>query len=154
MDNKDAEIFIENVKSVKKDLKIKSNFNYERIQSLYSNLSSLSIFELYELKKNYKLLGYSTVEVDVQMQKLISYPFYFLLMTIFASIIMFNSKRLKNTSMKIAIGLFFSVLIYYINNFFYVLGNTERIPLLISVWLPLLFLCTINITMLRKINEK
>ena len=111
---KDAEIFIENVKSVKKDLKIKSNFNYERIQSLYSNLSSLSIFELYELKKNYKLLGYSTVEVDVQMQKLISYPFYFLLMTIFASIIMFIQK-LKH---KYDIGLFFPGFHCYINNFF------------------------------------
>ena len=150
----DAEIFIENVKSNEKELKIKSNFNYERIQSLYSNLSSLSIFELYELKKNYKLLGYSTIEVDVQIQKLISYPFYFLLMTIFSSIIMFNSKKLKNTSMKITLGLFFSVIIYYINNFFYVLGNTERMPLVISVWLPLFLLCMVNIIMLRKINEK
>ena len=151
---KEAEIFIENTRTKEKDLIINSNFNYERIQSLYSNLSSLSIFELHELKKNYKLLGYSTVEVDVQIQKLISYPFYFLLMTIFSSIIMFNSKKLKNTSIKISLGLFFSVIIYYINNFFYVLGNTERMPLLISIWLPLLFLCTINITMLRKINEK
>ncbi len=149
-----AEIFIEN-EAIKQDyIKIKSNFNYERIQSLYSNLSSLSIFELFELKKNYKLLGYSTVEVDVQIQKLISNPFYFLLMTIFSSIIMFSSKKIKNTSMKISIGLFSSVIIYYLNNFFYVLGNTERIPLLISVWAPLFFLFMINISMLRRINEK
>ena len=75
-----------------KNLKLVSNFNYKRIQSLYSNLSSLSIPELFELKKNYKLLGYSTVEVDVQIQKLASYPLFFLFMTIFSSIIMYNSK--------------------------------------------------------------
>ena len=150
----DAKIYINNVVTNYKETKIKSNFNYERIQSLFSNLSSLSIVELYELKSNYKDLGYSTVELDVHIQKLISYPFYFLLMTIFSAIIMFNSKNLKNTSVKIAIGLFCSVIIYYINNFFYVLGNTEKISLLASVWAPLLILSLINMLMLRNINEK
>ena len=41
------------------NLRFKTHFNYETIQSLYSNLSSLSILELYELRKNYKDLGYS-----------------------------------------------------------------------------------------------
>ena len=132
----DAKIYINNVVQDYKEIKIKSNFNYERIQSLFSNLSSLSIVELYELKTNYEELGYSTVELDVHMQKLISYPIYFLLMTVFSAIIMFNSKNLKNTSVKIAIGLFCSVIIYYINNFFYVLGNTEKISLIASVWSP------------------
>jgi len=149
-----AKIFIENSTSKKKELIIKSNFNYERIQSLFSNLSSLSIIELYELKENYKLLGYSTVEVDVQINKLISYPFYFMLMTIFSSIIMFNSKKLKSTSIKISIGLFSSVVIYYVNNFFYVLGSTERISLLMSIWIPLLILSSLNTIMMRGINEK
>ena len=149
-----ASIFINNQVTNHKILNINSNFNYKRIQSLYSNLTSLSIFELFELKKNYALLGYSTVEVEVQIQKLISYPIFFLLMTIFSSIVMFNSKNLKNTSIKISIGLFFSVVIYYINNFFYVLGNTERIPLIFSVWLPILIFTLINFTMLKNINEK
>ncbi len=150
----DAKIYINNIVTNHKELKIKSNFNYERIQGLFSNLSSLSIFELYELKSNYEELGYSTVELDVHIQKIVSYPIYFLLMTIFSALIMFNSKNLKNTSIKIAIGLFCSVIIYYINNFFYVLGNTEKISLVASVWSPLLILGLINMLMLRNINEK
>ena len=47
-----------------------SNFNSKRINSLFSNLSSLSFLELIELKKNYKLLNYSTIDIDVQIQKL------------------------------------------------------------------------------------
>lgn len=150
----DPKIFTGNIVKEQKILEIQSNFNYQRIKSLYSNLTSLSILELIELKENYSLLGYSTTEVDVQIQKLISYPVYFLLMTIFSSIIMFNSKNLKNTTFKISIGLFSSVVIYYINNFFYVLGNTERISLLIAVWIPLIILGTINLVMLNNINEK
>ena len=151
---KDAKVYNQNISSEIKNLKIKSNFNYERIQTLFSNLSSLSFLELLDLKKNNKLLGYSTVKVDVHLYKLLSYPFYFILIVIFSSIIMFNSKNYKSTSTKIAIGLFSSVLIYYINNFFYVLGNTERISIILAICFPLLMLGLINILMIRNINDK
>ena len=151
---KDAKVYNQNISSEIKNLKIKSNFNYERIQTLFSNLSSLSFLELLDLKKNNKLLGYSTVKVDVHLFKLLSYPFYFILIVIFSSVIMFNSKNYKSTSTKIAIGLFSSVLIYYINNFFYVLGNTERISIILAICLPLLMLGLINILMIRNINDK
>ena len=75
-------------------------------------------------------------------------------MTIFSSIIMFNSKNLKNTTFKISLGLFCSVFIYYINNFFYVLGNTEKIHLVAAVWFPLAILSLINVLMINNINEK
>ena len=150
----DAKVFINNVIVNEDFLEIESNFNYEKIQGLFSIISSLSILELFELKKNYELLGYSTVEVNVHIQKLISYPIYFLLMTIFACIIMFNTKNLENKTFKISIGLFSSVIIYYINNFFYVLGNTERIPILIAVWMPLVVLGLTVLLMTNRINEK
>ena len=67
---------------------------------------------------------------------------------------MFNSKNFKSTTLKISIGLFCSVIIYYVNNFFYVLGNTERISFFIAVWLPLIILSIVNTFMLKKINEK
>ena len=150
----DARLFVQNTSTQVYNLKFNSNFNYKRIQSLFSNLSSLSILELFELKKNYKLLGYSTVEVDIHIQKLGSYPFYFLLMTILSSIIMYNSRNFKNPSLKISLGLFFSVVIYYINNFFYVLGSTEKITLIVAIWVPLILLSLTNVLMLKNINEK
>ena len=67
---------------------------------------------------------------------------------------MLNTKRLEGTTIKISIGLFFSVIIYYISNFFNVMGNTEKIPLVLAIWTPLLLLSLINISMLLKINEK
>ena len=135
-------------------IKLKTNFDYKRIQSLYSNLSSLNIFLLYELRENYKKLNYSLTEVDLQILKLISYPIYLLLMTIFASLIMLKIKKFDSTTIKIAIGLFFSVIIYYISNFFFIMGSTERLPLLISISIPLIFLAFINLIMFKKINEK
>ena len=43
---------------------------------LFSNLSSLNFLELIELRKNYKKLNYSITDIDLQIQKIISYPLY------------------------------------------------------------------------------
>ena len=150
----DAKIFEKNKSNIKNFLKLKTHFNYETIQSLYSNLSSLSIFELYELRQNYKDLDYSVTEVNLQMLKLSSYPLYFFLMTIFSSLLMLRLKYVYNTTLKISFGLFLTVIIYYLNNFFTTLGGTERIPLTIAVFFPLLVLAIINSVMLDRINEK
>ncbi len=148
------EIFIQNINQKKDQIEIFSNFDYERIQSLFSNLSSLSFLGLIELKKNYDLLNYSTIDVNIQIQKIISYPIYLVLMTIFSSLIMLNSKKFKSNTLKISIGLFLCVIIYYLNNLFNVLGATEKIHFILSAWLPLLFLTLIILLMTYKINEK
>ena len=139
---------------VNKKLIFKTNFNYEKVQSLFSNLSSLSLIELLNLRKNYKSLNYSTIEIDLHLLKLLSYPIYLVLMTVFSSVIMLKTKWIENTTFKISLGLFFSVVIYYINNFANILGKVEKIPLSFSVFVPIIVLTLINILMINKINEK
>ena len=135
-------------------IKFKSNFDQKRIEGLFSNLSSLSLIKLIDLRKNYKLLNYSTVDVDMQIYKIITYPLILVIMTILSSIIMLNTKKSNSKVIKIIIGLFFSVIIYYINNFFNVMGSTEKLPLIVSIWTPIIFLSLINLIMLVNINEK
>ncbi len=150
----DARLYYQNDYEKEKYLEIKTNFNLERIKTLYSNLSALNLFELYELRKNYSKLNYSIIDIDLHLLKLASNPIYLLLIAVFSSLIMFKIKQVKSTTFKISVGLFFSVIIYYLNNFSFVLGGTERIPLELSVFMPLIILSIINILMLYKINEK
>ena len=150
----DAKIYRENDYINEKLLNLKTNFDLKRIQTLYSNLSALDFIELYELRQNYKKLNSSTTDVDMHLLKLITYPLFLLLMALFSSVIMLNIKNVKGITFKIVIGLFFSVLIYYLNNFSYVLGSTERISTSLSISLPLIILLSINFLMLYKINEK
>ena len=67
---------------------------------------------------------------------------------------MYNTKTFKSNTLKISIGLFLSVLIYYINNFFFVMGKTEKISIEMSIWVPLFFLLLTNTIIAYKINEK
>ena len=150
----DATIFKDNISQKSDLIKFKSNFNQKRIESLFSNLSSLSLLKLIDLRQNYKSLNYSTVDVDMQIYKVATYPLLLVIMTILSSIIMLNTKKSSSKVLKIIIGLFFSVVIYYINNFFNVMGSTEKLPLMISIWTPIIFLSLVNLITLVNINEK
>ena len=151
---KNSNVSQDNISKKEKEIVFKSNFNMKKINTLFSNLGSLSFFELLQLRKNYKSLNYSLTEIDSHFNKLFSYPIYLTLITILASIIMFNISYQKNSLFRIILGIFLSVIIYYINNFFSVLGTSEKIPLFLSIWLPLIILLIINITFILRLNEK
>ena len=75
-------------------------------------------------------------------------------MALFSALIMLKIKQINSSTFKISLGLFFSVIIYYLNNFFYVMGSTERLSLMISILMPLLLLALVISFMSIKINEK
>ena len=133
---------------------LESNFDLKKINSLFSNLSSLTIFELITLRKSYKTLNYSVVDIDSHLYKITSYPIYLSLITIFSAIIMFNIGYQKNSFFKIILGIFLSVIIYYINYFLNILGTNEKIPLILSIFMPLIILSIINFISIIKLNVK
>ena len=150
----DATIFEDNISRKVDLIKFVSNFDQKRMESLFSNLSSLSLLELINLRNNYKSLNYSTTDVEIQIYKVLTYPLLLVLMTVLSSIIMFNTKRTSSKIIRIIIGLFLSIVIYYLNNLFNVMGVTEKIPMIISIWTPIIALSLINLTMIVNINEK
>ena len=150
----DVLILKDNMASNLSEMDFKSNFDLQKINGLFSNLSSLTMIELFELKKSYKNLNYSLIDIYAHLYKIVSYPLYLTLITIFSSIIMFSIGYQKNTFYKITLGIFLSVIIYYINYFLNILGTNEKIPLILSIFTPLAMLTIINFTSIIKINEK
>ena len=136
------------------ELTLKSNFNLKKINSLFSNLASLTLIDLINLRKSYMSLNYSVIDIDSHLIKIISYPIYLTLITIFSAVIMFSIGYQKNSFFKITIGILLSVVIYYINYFLNILGANEKIPLFLSIFLPLIILSIINFISIIKLNEK
>ncbi len=131
-----------------------ANFDKEKISSLFSNLSSLNILDLNELKKDYKTLGYSTILLNAHQLKLYSYPIYLSIMVCLSSILMFNVKFNKSKIFNFILGILISVTIYYVNFFFKLLTESEKIPITVSVWAPQIILLLIACIGLVKVNEK
>ena len=133
---------------------IETNFNMERILSIFDNLSSLSLLELQELEKDYELLGYSINVINGHKHRIYSYPIYITLMVIIGSIFMLNTKHNKSKIFHILLGIIISVIVYYINYFFKVVIETQDIPYIFSIWGPQLILSMIISINLIRLNEK
>jgi lipopolysaccharide export system permease protein len=137
-----------------KKMNITTHFNSSKVRGMFRNLSSLNILELIKLSKDYKSLGYSTSEINSHLNKLYSFPFFVSIMSLFASIIMFNIKKSKPVIFHILLGVFLSVIIYYFYFLFGLLGENGKIPILVSTWLPLLVFSLLITIGLVRINEK
>ena len=144
----------ENATEKLEQLNFRSNFDIEKINNLFSNLSSMSLMQLNKLKKDYFDLGYSTVGIEVYENKIYSTPIYLAIMTLLSGIIMFNSKYKKSKLFNIILGISLSVIIYYVNYFSGILGENGRIPIILSVWLPLIILMLISLIGMVRLNEK
>ncbi len=136
-----------------KDYQYFSSFDGEIISNLYSNLNSLNIVQLIELRNNYQSIGYSATDVKIHLNKIYSTPVYLTLTAIIGSLIMLKLTFIKSRFFMIVIGVLVSVVFYYINYFSILFGKNETLPTEASVWLPqiLIFLiCSIGLT---RINE-
>lgn len=141
----------------KKDIKpiiLQTNFDKEKINSLFSNISTLNLLELLNLKKDYEKLGYSSNEIKIHLMNILSTPIMYTFLTILSAIIMFNISKKRSLFFHIIFGVLMSVIIYYINFIFNSLGNNGKITPLISIFMPFLCISIIIGAGLIKINEK
>ena len=151
----DPVITIDNIPQENVDyIVMKTNFNEEKINNLFSNISTLDVIKLFDLKKDFDKLGYSTREILVHLLKLFTTPLLYGILTVLSAIIMMNFSRDKSLLFHIIIGILMSVLIYYMNFIFSSLGNNGKIPIILSIFFPMVIMSFVSIIGLININEK
>ena len=149
-----AIIIENNIRIIKDNFLFQSNFNSEKINTLFSNLTSLTIWELFNLRDEYASVGYSVKEINLHLQKIYSFPVYLTILTIFASVLMLNVPFNKPKFFYLIMGIFASVLIFYINHFSSLLGENNKLPITLSVWLPHVIVSILTGIGMVRINEK
>ena len=141
-------------KDKKSEIKITSMYDLDKITSLFSNSDTISFIDLVLNYQNLLNNGYSKQFLDRSYHTMLSLPFFLFLMTSLAAILtMYTNKKSENLKF-IIIGLIMSVLIYYFKDLSIALGKTDRIPLILSVWAPILALSFFTFVGVLQINEK
>ncbi len=133
---------------------LKTNFNYEKINNIFSNVSTLDFASLYRLKKDFEKLGYSTIEIIIHLSKLFTTPIIYGILSIISSIIMLTASKKISIFYFISAGFLVSVFIYYMMFFFSSLANNGAIPVVMSFVFPIIILSIISIMGLISIHEK
>ncbi len=131
-----------------------SIYDYEKINSLFKNFDTMSFLELII---NYNSLikeGYNKISLNQKLHSLLSFPFFLLLMTGIAAILTMNTLKKSDNLRFIVLGLVISVLVFYFKDLSLALGQTDRIPLILAVWAPIIALSLFTFIGILQINEK
>tara|TARA_B100000767_G_scaffold274913_2_gene309538 strand:- start:3295 stop:4383 length:1089 start_codon:yes stop_codon:yes gene_type:complete len=133
---------------------INSIYNYEKITTLFKNFDTMSFLDLVTDYNSLLDSGYNKTFLKQSLHTLLSYPFFLLMMTAIASILTMNTLKKSDNLKFIVIGLLISVLVFYLKDLSLALGQTERIPLILAVWAPVIALSLFTFVGVLQINEK
>ena len=98
--------------------------------------------------------GYNKMFLEQSFHSLMTLPFYLFVMTAIASILTLHTMKSSENFKFIIIGLVFRVLVYYFKDLSLALGKTDRIPLILSIWTPVITLSFLTMIGIIQINEK
>ena len=76
------------------------------------------------------------------------------MMTAIASILTMDTLKRSDNIRFIILGLIISVLVFYFKDLSLALGQTDRIPLILAVWAPVIALSLFTFIGVLQINEK
>ena len=135
-------------------LEFESTFNKDKLNSIYSNLDTISFYNLITNMDKLISKGYNPKLLKEKKHFYLSLPFFLVLMVCLAGIFSLNSNERKQNTYYLLLSIIVCVLIFYFKNFSTALGTTERIPLLVSVWSPVIILSLFCLVGVMQINEK
>ena len=117
-----------------------SMYDIQKIKSLYSNLDTISFWNLKNEIRLLEARGYSTREMEAKFQRSFAFPFFLLSMVLLSGVFTLGMTFKENNWSYVFIAIITSVLIFYFNDFSAALGKTEKLPILISVWMPIVII--------------
>ena len=131
-----------------------STFSEEKLNSIYSNLDTISFYNLITNMDELVKKGYNRKLLLEKKHFYLSLPFFLVLMVCLAGIFSLGSNDRKQNTYYILLSIVVCVIIFYFKNFSTALGTTERIPMLVSVWSPIIILSLFCSVGVMQINEK
>ena len=136
------------------NFEIFSNYDYEKINSLFKNFDTMSFIDIVINYKDLLDSGYNKTFLNQSLHTMLSIPFFLLLMTGLASVFTMNNLQKSDNVKLIVLGLITSVLTFYFKDLSLALGQTDRIPLILAVWAPVIALSFFTFIGVLQINEK
>ena len=134
--NEDGKILSENIENVSYN----SIYDLNKIESLYSNLDTVSFWNIGNEIKLLEERGYSTKQMETKLQRSLAFPFFLLAMVLLSGVFTLGLKIRENNLAYIIITIITCVLVYFFNDFSAALGRTDKLAVEVAVWMPIVII--------------
>ena len=139
-----------------KNLKIffhESNINLEQLKKIFTNSSIFSIWSVNEQLKNIRERGYYGQELIISYNKLLSLPFLLFSMICISSLFTLNIRARLNNFIYIFFGIITGITIHFLSDLSIAMGKSGQLPLVFSIWVPIIIIMIFSIYSLIINNE-
>jgi lipopolysaccharide export system permease protein len=131
-----------------------SNVNISELKNVYKNTETTSLLDINKEMLILEDKGYSTVDLRIRYQKLISFPIYLLAMSILSGLMIINLGKTSNYLKYGSYGVIISIIIYFLNDLSITIAKSGIISVDFSVWIPIFLIILINLVGITQVNAK
>ena len=129
-------------------------YDLKKIKSVYTNLDTISFWNIENQIKLIEERGYSTKEMESKLHRSLAYPFFLLSMILLSGVFTLGTNSKENNLSYVFIAIVSSVVIYFFNDLSLVLGKTEKLPVEVSAWMPILIIFIFSAVGVSHANQK
>ena len=137
-----------------KEIEFITTIDMNELKNLFTNVNTVSFLEIFNNIKILNNRGYSGDELKIKFHKYLSLPLYLLAMIILSTLFTLNINKNYNNFIYIFLGIIMGIIIYFLNDLSIAIGLSNKIPLELSVWIPIFLIIVISLLNLLKSNEK
>ena len=131
-----------------------SNININELKNVYKNTDTTSLLNINKEMLILEDKGYSTIDLRIRYQKLISFPIYLLAMSILSGLMIINLGKTSNYLKYGSYGVIISIIIYFLNDLSITIAKSGIISVDFSVWIPIFLIILINLVGITQVNAK
>jgi lipopolysaccharide export system permease protein len=131
-----------------------SNININELKNIYKNTETTSLLDINKEILILEDKGYSTIDLRIRYQKLISLPIYLLAMSILSGLMIINLGKTSNYLKYGSYGVLISIIIYFLNDLSITIAKSGIISVDFSVWIPIFLIILINLVGITQVNAK
>ena len=131
-----------------------SNVNINELKNVYKNTDTTSLLDISKEMSILDDKGYSTTDLRIRYQKLISFPIYLLAMSILSGLMIINLGKTSNYLKYGSYGVIISIIIYFLNDLSITIAKSGIISVDFSVWIPIFLIILINLVGITQVNAK
>ena len=136
------------------NLELISSIDINSLKNYFFNVDTISFWKISETIKKLNARGYAAEELKAKLHKYLSLPLYLFGIILISTIFTVGMRKQYNTFMYLFFGIIAGFLIYFLNDLSVAIGLTNKLPLIISVWSPIMLIIILGSANLIKINEQ
>ena len=141
---KNAIISEDNINKKYKETIYETDIDLLKLKSFFINPNIFSIWNITEQISQIKKIGYYGQELIITLHKYIATPFMLFSMIIISTIFTLQSNFRFNNYIYSFLGILVGIVFYFLFDLSIALGKSGKIPLIFSVWLPIITIMIVS----------